>query len=373
MNGQRTQRIAHPLATERGTTLVFTLLIVAVLFSLTVAGLLASKSDLKISNNYQTSAQALLAAESGIVHAQKTIDALGVAQFNNDIVVNWGSLFGASSIALQGYPLFQYAVSASADGTDPAHFMYLTATGQAPNEAQRFVQARLRLDAVFSPGAIYLPGDSVTPNFNGNKFLVDGHDTNLDGTLHPSGDVPGITARSATAVQSVTQALSNGQADNVIGVGGEPSVYQSNGFTTDQLLNEIVPGILSPAGVVTNPHLNGSDIFGTALLPQVTHFTGDVNVTGNLSGVGILVVDGGLTISGSTTFTGLIIVRGTTQITTVQGNTTILGALWTTDLRLTVGGSASLTYSTQALTLANAMFGSPPLPQHVKVVSWKEY
>jgi hypothetical protein len=370
---KREPKDSRDRAAERGTTLVFTLLILLALLTLTVAGLLASGSDLKISSNYQTGLQALLNAETGILHAKQTLDQLGVARFNTDVVAKWGSLFGTSSLAVSGYPLLRYSVSATTDATDPTGHMLLTSSGQAPNEAQRFVGAVLALDGAFSPGAIYLPGDSVTPNFNGNKFLVDGNDTNLDGSANPSGTVPGISARDADVAATVLEALSTGQDDNVIGAGGQPSVHQSTGFTSDELLNGIIPGILSAPTVITNPVLHGSDIFGTRQNPQITHFTGNVNVTGNLSGVGILIVDQGLTISGSTTFTGLIIVKGTTQITTVQGNTTILGALWTTDLKLTVGGSASLTYSTEALRLVNAMFTSPPLPQHVKVVSWKEY
>jgi PilX N-terminal len=362
------------VANDRGATLVFTLLVLFTLLSLTVASLLATTSDLKISGNYQTGTQALLTAESGILHAQESINEVGVvSSCQSEIVANWSSIFTSSAVTVQGYPLLNYTVTAATDATDPAGHMLLNAVGQAPNESQRSIQARLATDTVFSPGAIYLPGNSVTPNFNGNSFLVDGHDTNLDGSPNPSGDAPGIAARTQSSVDSVTNALSGQQADNVIGQGGMPSVKMSNGFTTSQLLNQIVPGIASTPGVVTNPSLTGNDTFGTQASPQITHFTGDVTVSGNLSGFGVLLVDGGLTISGSSTFTGLIIVQGTTDITTVQGNTTILGSIWTTDLRLTVGGSASVTYSSQALAQVDALgLAGGLLPKRVKVVAWKE-
>lgn len=364
------------LGDQRGITLVFTLLVLFTLLSLTVASLLATTSDVKISSNYQTGVQALLAAESGILHAQQRIDELGVVSFQNDIVANWGSVFGSGAVTVQGYPLLSYTVTAANDPAHPTNtsdYMLLQASGQAPNESQRSVAAALQVTSAFSPGAIYLPGDGVNPNFNGNQFLVDGFDTNLDGTLNPNGNVPGIATLAQAAADAVTGALSAQQADNVIGQGGVPSVKTANGFTSDQLLTEIVPAILGTPGVVTDPTLNGSDLFGTALAPQITHFTGDVNITGNLSGTGVLIVDGGLTISGSSTFTGLIIVQGTTEITTLLGNTTILGALWTTDLQLTVGGSASMTYSSQALALVNGLFSTNVLPKHVKLVSWKEF
>jgi hypothetical protein len=362
------------LLNEQGATLVFTMLVLFVLLSLTVASLIATTSDLKISGNYQTGTEALLTAESGILHAQESINEIGViSNCQSEIVSNWGSIFTTSAVTVQGYPLLRYTVAATADSTDPAGHMLLTAVGEAPNESQRSIQARLATGNAFSPGAIYLPGNSVNPNFNGNSFLVDGHDTNLDGSANPSGDAPGISARAQSSVDSVAGALSSQQADNVVGRGGTPSVQLSNGFSASQLLNDIVPRIQSTPGVVTNPQLNGNDTFGTQASPQITHFTGDVNVTGDLSGFGVLLVDGGLTISGSTTFTGLIVVQGTTDITTLQGNTTILGSLWTTDLRLTVGGSASITYSSQALEQVNALGGSSGLlPRRVKVVAWKE-
>src|SRR4029077_21060401 len=100
-------------------------------------------------------------------------------------------------------------------------------------------------------------------------------------------------------VQAVLDALSAKQGDNVVGQGGDPSVRNANGFTTDTLLNQIIPSIVGRAGVVTDPKLNGNDTFGSVASPQVTHFTGNVTINGNLSGVGILLVDGGLTISGS--------------------------------------------------------------------------
>jgi len=371
------------LGDQSGMSLVFALLVVFSLLSLTVASLLATTSDLKITSNYQTGMQALLTAQSGIEHAKEAVNELGVANnCQSEIVSNWSSVFGTGSQTVVGYPLLSYSVTAVADAVDPTNYMVLRSTGQAPNESQRFVDARVKIDVVFSPGAIYLPGDTVQPNFNGNKFLVDGHDTDLNGTLHPATDVPGITTHSQAGADTVINALSGFQDDNVIGLGGMPSVKMANGFTTPQLLNQITPAILASPGVVTNPTLNGNNTFGTCnsstTTPQITHFTGDVNVTGTLDGCGILVVDNSLTISGDTTFNGLIIVKGTTVIgknpsdTTVQGNTTIMGAIWTTDLQLTVGGSASVTFSTQALTIANTLVPGGILKKRVKLIAWKD-
>ena len=86
---------------ERGSALVWTLLVVFSLLGLTAASLLGSSSDTKISSNYQSGIQALLAAESGIFHAQEAINERGVISFNDDIFANWGSIFGSSTRAIQ--------------------------------------------------------------------------------------------------------------------------------------------------------------------------------------------------------------------------------------------------------------------------------
>ena len=364
-------RRIHP-SPQAGSSLVSTLVILVALSALTIAGLLSSRWAIRVSSNYLTEIQALHAAEAGALHAQKTIDNLGVVRFDTDIVSAWSTVFGNYTRPMPGYSSMNYSVTAANDPNNPAGYMLLTATGNAPNESQRSIQSRLRREGVFSPGAIYLPNENISTSFSGNSFLVDGHDMNLDGSPNASGDAPGIGTSTNSAADTVTNSLSSQQADNVIGTGGVPSVQMNSGPTTSLIQDSIIPRILSQAGVVTNPSLTGSDTFGTVSQPQITHFTGSVTINGSVTGAGILVVDQGLTINGNASFTGLIIVRGTTQITAVQGNATILGALWTTDLTLTVSGTASVTYSTQALAIANGLGANGLLPQHVSAVSWKE-
>ena len=58
--------------------------------------------------------------------------------------------------------------------------------------------------------------------------------------------------------------------------------------------------------------------------------------------------------------------RGKTSVeadTTVTGNATVYGSLWTSDLNLNVGGSAIVYYSTQALALADQVVPSGACPR----------
>ncbi|MGH7819327.1 MAG: hypothetical protein ACREQ9_06120 [Candidatus Binatia bacterium] len=361
------------LRREDGTTLVFSMFLLVALLTLAIAGLTAARSDLQVSRNYRTSVQAMLAAEAGLLHARKVLGESGVIRFDTDVVPLWSSIFASGPVAVSGHADVTYDVSAVNDAIDPVRFAVLRSVGRAPEEAERVMEARVTLDGVFSPGAIYLPSPTVSTTFNGVAFLIDGTNKNLNGTTNPDGAVPAIATSSQSAADSVVDTLSSLQSANVIGLGGTPSVEPAGGASSEAITDTIVPRILARPGVVTNPSLNGLlDTLGTTLTPQITHFTGSVTINGNLTGAGILVVDQGLTISGNVQFTGLIIVRGTTEITAVTGNATLLGALWTTDLNLTVAGSASITYSTEALELVNALGGGTLLPQRVRTVAWTE-
>ncbi|MGH7860472.1 MAG: pilus assembly PilX family protein, partial [Candidatus Binatia bacterium] len=331
---------------ERGSAMVVILALVISLMLLTIAGLSAATSNLKISRNFRTGIQAMLAAEAGAIHAQERISDWGVIRFQRDVVDVWDDVYGGGWREMPGHPLVRYSSTIEPDPVDPNEFALLTTVGQAPDESTRRIFMRLQVDQVFSPGAIYLPNDTVESRFNGVKFLVDGHDKNLDGTPNPEGDVPGITTRNEEAKKEVVDSLSGDQQYKVVGDGGTPSVELSYGPTVDRIQNEIAANVLAQPGVVRNPPISGNDTFGTKDNPQITHFTGNVSITGTMDGAGILIVDQGLKITGDMTFVGLILVRGTTEITTVDGNATVLGAIWTTDLKLRVQGSASVTYST---------------------------
>ncbi|MGH7818577.1 MAG: pilus assembly PilX family protein, partial [Candidatus Binatia bacterium] len=285
---------SRPKHGERGSAMVVILALVISLMLLTIAGLSAATSNLKISSNFRTGLQALLAAEAGAIHAHERISDWGVIRFERDVVQVWDQVFGSQWRDMPGHPTIRYSASVAPDPVNPNGFAILTTVGQAPNESTRTVLTRLRIDEVFSPGAIYLPNDAVDARFNGNAFLVDGHDTNLNGTKNPENDVPGITSRTAEGKEDVIDAISNGQEDNVIGDGGSPSVEMSYGPTVERIQNEITSDVLAQPGVVTNPQITGNDQFGTIANPQITHFTGNVTINGTMDGAGILIVDQGL-------------------------------------------------------------------------------
>ncbi|MGH7802893.1 MAG: pilus assembly PilX N-terminal domain-containing protein, partial [Candidatus Binatia bacterium] len=270
------------LGTDRGTTLVATLILLVALSGLTAAGLTAATSSMQISGNYRTGTQALLNAETGIIHSVQKINEQGVRRLDNEALNVWEAVFGSSVKHLSGYAGYDYTVTAASVPSNPMNRMKVTSTGQAPPSSLRRIEAIVKLDGAFSPGAIYMPGAAVNTDFNGNKFLVDGRDHVIKVTNPPyaeAEDRPGIALRSQSNVAPVLSTLSAGQYDNVDGVGGSPSVLPANGPSVSRIESDIAAAILAQPGVIRNPSIRGNDKFGLIsplLVPQITHFTGSV-------------------------------------------------------------------------------------------------
>jgi hypothetical protein len=367
--------------------MVFALLVLLAILTLGIAGLSGASFGLTLANNYNTGIQATQAAESGIVHAVTNINGYGVRSFTTDITPtsNWNAIVGSSAMQMPGYSSISYTVTPMTNPAATSTNMWISALGQAPGQSSRALKARLGLTQPFTCGAIDLPNTGVSSNFTGNSFSIDGNDYALGGTSPIAGSTPtlGISTRNQTDATTVVNSLNNVQQDNVAGTSVPnqiASVGTCQGPSSDRIRNDIVPTILAQPSppVYTNPvdrrNINGNVTLGTTSSPQITYFDGDTTIkaNGNASGSGILIVSGSLTIQGNFDFTGLIIVDGTTQVTTVTGNATVYGAIWTTDLSLSVGGSAAVRYSSPSLALANSIPGVTQqlLPQKVAVVAW---
>jgi hypothetical protein len=328
-------------------------------------------------------------AESAISEALQVINGPGLVSFQTNVVAPWTNTYGAADKSFAPFSGFTYYVTPFATPGNVDNAGRLVATARGVEGVRSTVVAEVLRSNIPStaPGAIYLAADDTTNStFNGNAFAVDGNDHDYTGGAGPAPPVPGISTRNDTNSQETIGSLSGGQANNVLGLGFSvgppmvPSVSTSPAAPTIEQLNDMAAVILTRPGVVTNTdsNVNGNATFGTEAAPQITHFPGGSGVTikgnGNASGAGILIIEGDLTIEGTFSFKGLVIVRGKTLVTasdetTVTGNATVYGSIWTNDVNLSVGGSAIVYYSTQALALANQVGGGGALPSPLTVVS----
>jgi len=223
------------------------------------------------------------------------------------------------------------------------------------------IEAVLHREMTFDMTAPFsLISKQVNANFDGNSFLVDGYDHSgmtiqdlnghKDDSLTPFTaisclyDNPGLGDATA-AVNNVRTALDGNKGDNVIGDGGKPSVadetLEVKASPNDDAENIFSPAYLQkianqvaavadysfPTGTDTSTKFSGGDVFGTVANPKVTYVKGNLDIQGNCSGAGIIVVTGDMSGNGGFDFEGLVLVLGTGKVSFGGANKTILGGI----------------------------------------------
>ena len=365
---------------ERGMALVLTLFAIATLLMVAAAGLNIGSATVQATRNYRGASRVHMVAEAGISEALQIINGPGVVNLQNDVVTPWGGIYGSQNKTFSPHSGFSYYVSPFASVADPVNSGRLVAKAYGPEgEFNAVVATVIRSDTPSTaPGAIYLASDDPTnATFQGNAWVVDGNDHNIGGGYGPNPPVPGISARNATNTQETINSLNGAQQDNVTGLGYSagppvvPSVSTSPAAPTTAQLSQMIADLIADPLLYSEfagNQIVGNQTFGTVAAPQITYCPNPDGLTikgaGTVDGAGILIVEHDLIIQGELNFNGLIIVRGATSVdsTTATGNATVYGSLWTSNLNLSVGGTAIVYYSTQALALADQVVPGGALP-----------
>jgi len=377
---------------ERGVALPFVLFALVALGVVSVGALMVGANDIQATRNYRGAQQIHFVAESGLTHALQDINAVGVINYKNEVVDNWQNFLGTAPRSFPGLTGYSYQVTPIQNPANPAEQGWVRAAAFGPGGVTNTVVARVQQSNIpgTAPGAIYLANDNATNStFQGNNFHVNGYDTNLDGSDGSGDDMPGIATRNQSNTTEAINSLTGAQLDNIQGLGFQddgtgnvvPSVQTAPTGASVNQLDALVNSLLALGAVdFGGSTITGNETFGTELAPQITHFTAadlDIRANGSASGYGIMIVDGDLEINGDLDFVGLVIVRGETRIgqntgedgTIITGNANVWGSLWTSNLDLTVGGSAIVQYSTQALAFANQVGLGNTFPAPVNVMA----
>jgi hypothetical protein len=275
--------------------------------------------------------------------------------------------------------------------------------------ASKTLQALVTKTYDLSDGTIALRGNEADSSFTGNAFSVDGRDYNhVTGALSGGTMQYGITVPNAARQADVNNALSAQQQDNVMGtavqgltasIGVSPWIASSSADSLGDALCDAAPAANKPPDIPTNgsysppAHAN----WGTRASPQVYCVTGvgtpgtmSMDVNGNFSGVGVLVVrDADLVIHGAFHFEGLILVTGAKVGFGLLGggNKEVYGSVIINETSTdgpsfreeVLQGAAQLRYSRSALTIAQQLMPAAAmaniigtLPATVERVSWSE-
>jgi hypothetical protein len=266
-------------------------------------------------------------------------------------------------------PLMQGNYDISITGPDSALQVMSTAHfGEITH--QSIVKAK-RDPVKFPPvlGALYVASDNLALQLNGN-LEIDGNDHNTNGTPGPNPPLPGIAVDEKTDSAYIVNYLKPKISKDIKGYGGIPSVYTAE--STVSSWKEVAENIIFAADITLPSGTYGSGtVLGTLSLPKITYVTGDVHLSADAVGDGIMVVNGNLTMSGNFTYRGIILVYGKSTIETqIVGNGGVYGSTILVGENVSVHstGNSSFYYSSEAIK--NGMLNLKS--SRFRILSWWE-
>lgn len=220
-----------------------------------------------------------------------------------------------------------YSVFLRVIGVSPAPMAEITSHGGFAKNAVSVIETMVKRDTSFNLGApLSIPGPDVNIRIQGTAFSITGDDE------HPGVSVfyDNPDDNASDAAQSVYDSLNRNARDNITGAEGDfgespaPSIKDD----TDTIRNNPDPNaqnVLDPNFLGNfvesmasfaddyydgDTHFAGGTEFGTESNPAITYIDGDVHLSGNGSGYGILVITGALRYTGAFDYNGLVLVVG---------------------------------------------------------------
>jgi hypothetical protein len=226
----------------------------------------------------------------------------------------------------------------------------LTSLAVTPSGSRRMVQMDVATDTIPNiPGAMVMDGD--LPSFSpatSNAFRSCGQDgvscagsatyPPQNGTIcPPRGDEPAVGGFDTASTSLITTAVNDNHPGNYTGsplnVANVGTALGAGGMNTVQGLTALVNQVAAAANPA-NTYTNTSTLAnpGTVAAPVINVVTGDLNIT-NLTGAGILLVEGNVSFSGRPNYDGVILVIGKGQVDMSGGGNGVLdGAMLVANL-----------------------------------------
>lgn len=437
---------------ERGVALLMVILLMVILLSATGAGLLFSSLNHKTANNLKTGGIAIQVADAGVQHALAVIpwgsefDSLltgSVSGFSCSGTCNGSTIKPTLTGSLPSISGYTYSVVVEDDAdelltpnltNDSNRVVIVTSTATASDGSQRKIKAYIgRSSGSWKPpGALYFTGIANSNKFfdpSGRSFKIDGNDTAYDETTPstPASPIPGVATNDGALTSDIINSLSTDEKNLIKGEGYSaspltPSVQTSsddvniNQMVTD-FYNQISSSLTCPPkcenGIRTSSSTNPPTgtyscpttlptprptpdpcIWGTAATPQITYVgegTDHIHIAGNVTGSGVLVLEGKVHIQGDFNFHGLVIVKEPSQVSLdendgdddhastlrfkMKDRAKVFGAMLVgpngANLRFDIKNNAKIFYSSEAISMVNSLWNSV-LPQPAKLLAWQE-
>lgn len=216
------------------------------------------------------------------------------------------------------------------------------------------------------PSPLYMHTQTVSAKYNGDIFEISGIDADpYSGLPEPplADTVAAVVTSQASVRDEMLDELRILQSDNVHGKKASGDIYKGKSAVN---LKKLIQESRDNADAVFYGDQNFSEnpSFGSSSDPQIIVVEGgDVRLRGNISGYGVLLVQGNVDVgvTGSLTWEGIVIVYGDNGATVdINGNAHISGALVAISeqfgesdaddvIDFRVGGSAVIEYNSEAI------------------------
>lgn len=243
--------------------------------------------------------------------------------------------------------------------------------GVSTKNFKRRVEAEVELWELHLPQAlVYIDGQEMDTKFDGNAFMLDGKDTNPDESSGPGPDVPAILVSRWQDVSPIRGEISGNQCDQVLGVGNlygdnpcTPSVldlgsWNPNNFNPNKFRSKDLPKLET---MVNNTISGGTYADHTTIGSEdeylITQCTGDLHISGQFYGYGVLIVEGNLVVTGRGRWDGLIVAKNHARMSGGGNGFHLYGTLLVMDEsgddsedEFRFSGQADGFYSTQTVT-----------------------
>ena len=366
-----------------------TVLVAALLFALTVLGLVSAilGSGLAVKNQAR-----YLGARQGAQHAAESAVHMCVAVLagpGGAALLDAGTMQGTMQGSGARAPRYDVTlVRAGTDGVDndldgnvdepdEGDMVEVESTGTYDGVTRTVkvtLLARYRTPEVES--AAYLDDPTSDFNLSGNAFTISGIDVDLGN--NPTGTlVAGVGVNGPTNL--ILAQISNQQEDNITGAGGEPSVQSVAEIDLTDLVHEGARSanvILEGPGNYSPP---SAGAWGTLSAPAILYGTGAIKISGGAAGAGIMIINGDLEITGGFEWDGLIVVRGKVAFKGGGGGKRLTGALVlqsdifqgleeteSSEESVTITGTVDIIFSEQTLSRMTQVFRS------YTILNWRE-
>ena len=234
----------------------------------------------------------------------------------NVMYVNGSSASASSNYYVCWYPNHEFASStACALPNKPVYL--LTTLAVTKSGTRRMLQYEMTSDTlnVTFPGALTLDGTGdVMGAASSNQFNVQGADTTGCGETATTASVPAVAVNDAADRTTVVSAIPSNRYSNYTGSGGTtPDVEVATMPTSYQTVSSL-QALVATIEANANQTLNGTVSAVTSIpnigTTQITVVNGDLSLSGNMTGSGLLLVTGTYTACGNVGWNGIVMVIG---------------------------------------------------------------